>query len=62
MKLRLKMVNYHLIKNGDVEFGAHDPAPGEVFSIQHYVIKFVSDLCQIGGFLWILQFPPPIKL
>ena len=24
MKLRLKMVNYHLIKNGDVDFGAHD--------------------------------------
>jgi hypothetical protein len=27
--------------------------------IQHYVIKFVSDLQQVGGFL---QFPPPIKL
>jgi hypothetical protein len=26
---------------------------------QHYVIKFVSDLRQIGGFL---RFPPPIKL
>ena len=25
----------------------------------HYVIKFVSDLQQVGGFLW---FPPPIKL
>ena len=23
---------------------------GEVYSIQHYVIKFVSDLCQVGGF------------
>jgi len=29
---------------------------------QHYVIKFVSDLRQVGGFLRILQFPPPIKL
>jgi hypothetical protein len=27
-----------------------------------YVIKFVSDLGQFGGFLWVLQFPPPIKL
>ena len=27
--------------------------------VQHYVIKFVSDLRQVGGFL---QFPPPIKL
>ena len=23
---------------------------GEVYSIQHYVIKFVSDLLQVGGF------------
>ena len=30
--------------------------------VQHYVIKFVSDLQQIGGFLRVLRFPPPIKL
>jgi hypothetical protein len=24
---------------------------GEVYSIQHYMIKFVSDLWQVGGFL-----------
>jgi hypothetical protein len=24
---------------------------GDVYSIQHYVIKFVSDLRQVGGFL-----------
>ena len=34
---------------------------GEVYSIQHFVIKFVSDLQQVGGFLWVLRFPPPIK-
>jgi hypothetical protein len=28
--------------------------------MQHYVIKFVSDLRQVGGFLRALQFPPPI--
>jgi hypothetical protein len=33
-----------------------------VFSIQHYVIKFVSDLRQVSGFLLILRWPPPIKL
>jgi hypothetical protein len=33
--------------------------PGQ--SIQHYVIKFVSDLRQVGGFLWALQFPPSTK-
>jgi hypothetical protein len=30
--------------------------------VQHYMIKFVSDLRQAGGFLWVLRFPPPIKL
>ena len=34
----------------------------EVYSIQHYVIKFVSDLRQVGGFLRVLRFPPSIKL
>jgi hypothetical protein len=38
------------------------PVHGEVYSIQHYVIKFVSDLRQVGGFLSVLWFPPPIKL
>jgi len=33
-----------------------------VYSMQHYVIKFVSDLRQVGGFHWVLWFPPPIKL
>ena len=39
-----------------------NPAHGEVYSMQHYVIKFVSDLQQVGGFLQVLLFPPPIKL
>jgi hypothetical protein len=30
--------------------------------VQHYVIKFVSDLRHVGGFLRVLRFPPPIKL
>ena len=38
------------------------PAHGEGNLIQHYVIKFVSDLRQIGGFLQVLQFPPPVTL
>jgi len=36
-----------------------NPALGHVYSIQHYVIKFVSDLRQVCG---VLRFPPPIKL
>jgi hypothetical protein len=34
-----------------------NPANGEVYSIQHYVIKFVSDLGQVGGFHRVLRFP-----
>jgi monoamine oxidase len=34
----------------------------QVYSMQHYVIKFVSDLRQVGGFLLICCIPPPIKL
>ena len=34
---------------------------GEMYSIKHYVIKFVSDLRQVGGFLQVLLSPPPIK-
>jgi hypothetical protein len=39
-----------------------NPAHGGMYSIQHYVIKFVSDLRQVGGFLRFLRFPPPMKL
>jgi hypothetical protein len=39
-----------------------NPVHGDVYSIQHYVIKFVSDLRQVGGFLRVLRFPLPIKL
>ena len=44
------------------KFAPHHPTNGEVYSIQHYVIKFVSDLRQVGGFLRVLRLPPPIKL
>jgi hypothetical protein len=33
-----------------------------VHSIQHYVIKSVNDLRQVSVFLWVLLFPPSIKL
>jgi hypothetical protein len=38
---------------------------GDVYSIHNCVIiliKFVSDLRQVAGFLLLLRFPPPIKL
>ena len=30
-----------------------NPSHDEVYSIQHYLIKFVSDLRQVGGFRWV---------
>jgi hypothetical protein len=39
-----------------------NPADGDVYSIQYYMIKFVSDLQQVDGFLRVLRFPPSIKL
>ena len=32
-----------------------NPVHGEVYAIQHYVIKFVSDLRRIVGILRVLQ-------
>jgi hypothetical protein len=32
------------------------------WGVQHYVKKFVSGLWQVGDFLRVLRFPPPIKL
>ena len=37
-----------------------NPTHGKVYSILHFVIKFVSDLWQVGDFLRRLRFPPPI--
>jgi hypothetical protein len=39
-----------------------NPVHDEVYSTQHYVINFISDLRQVCGFPRILRFPPPIKL
>jgi hypothetical protein len=36
-----------------------NPIHGEVYSIQRYGIKFVSDMRQVDGILWVLRFPPP---
>ena len=33
------------------EVVSSNPAHGEMYLIQHYEIKFISDLQQIGGFL-----------
>ena len=42
-----------------IQVASLNPIHGKVYSIQHYVIKFVSDLQQVSVFL---RFQPPIKL
>jgi hypothetical protein len=57
MDLQLPMQSVSITTNVVSSNLAH----GEVYPIQHCVIKFVSDLRQVGGFLRVLRFPP-IKL
>jgi hypothetical protein len=45
---------------GTTQKNGSNPAHGEVYSIQHYMIKFVIDLRQIG--VRVLRFPPPEEL
>ena len=57
LDLQLHMQSVPITNNVVSSNSAH----GEVYSIQHYVIKFVSDLRQVGGILQILRFPPLLK-
>ena len=36
------------------------PATGKVYSLDIYLKRFLTDLGQIGSFLWVRQFSPPI--
>ena len=38
-----------------------NPAHGKAYSIQYYVMQFVSDFRRVGAFLRVLRFPPPIN-
>ena len=55
------IIAYHGIHHYSCEF---ESSSGEAYSIQHYVIKFFSDLRQVSGFFQVLRlrFPPPIKM
>jgi hypothetical protein len=58
LHLQLLVQSVHITINAV----SSNPSHGEMYSIQHYVIKFVNDLRQVGVFLRILRFSPPIKL
>jgi hypothetical protein len=49
-------------KQDNLNITVSSPAHDEVYSIQNYVIKFVLDLRQVGSFLLVFRFPPPIKV
>ena len=51
-----------ILKYFTTEVVSSNPVHGEVYSIQHYVMKFVGVLWQDGGFLRVLGFPPRMKL
>jgi len=68
---RLPQVEQELLNNAQLlvqsvtitnKVVSSNPVHGEVYSIQHCVIKFVSDLRQVCGFLRVPRFPPLIKL
>jgi hypothetical protein len=49
LHLQLTMQSVHITTNVASSINAQDG----LYLIQHYVIKFVSDLRQFGGFLWV---------
>jgi hypothetical protein len=52
LDLQLPVQSVHITTKGVSSIPVH----GQVYSIQHYVIKFVSDLWQVGGFLRVLRY------
>ena len=54
ISLQLSVQSVHITTN----VVSSNIVQGAVYSMQHYVIKFVNDLQQVGGFL---RFPPPIN-
>ena len=62
-RFTFNVTNWWLISNSycHIKVVSSNPTHGEVYLIQHYVIKFVSDLWHVNGFLMVLRFPPPIK-
>ena len=59
------VVGHHLLMrsvNTTTKVVSLNPAHGEAYTLQHYVIKFVSDVRQVGGFLQVRLFRSPITL
>jgi hypothetical protein len=59
ISLNSKHNKYHIDMPITTKVVSSNPAHGEVYSMQKYVIKFASDLRQFGC---VLRVPPPLKL
>jgi hypothetical protein len=57
----LQIYVYHILPLMTTNAISSNPAHDEIRSIQQYVIEFASDLREVGSFLWVLRFRPPIK-
>ena len=62
-----KYVHFFVYTNQDSPLKIHENVLFLLFSqlFQYSVtlwLHYVSDLRQVGGFLWVLRFPPTIKL
>ena len=70
LKIQLRMLVWYKVKVMIYDFQlpmqsvsittkvvSSNPVHGEVYSIQHYVLKFVSNLWQVGVFLLVLRLP-----
>jgi hypothetical protein len=60
--LRTAQILLLIISENNLSEICWNPAHGEVYSIQHYVIKFVRNFRKVDGFLRVPRFPPLIKL
>jgi hypothetical protein len=59
----LLQYNAKIIDNSEIirNYGWIEINTCEVYSMQRYVIKFVSDMRGVSDFLRVLRFPSPIK-
>ena len=54
--LDCRVVFQLFVQSVPIKIVSSNPAHGAVYSIQYYVIKFVSDMRQVGGFLRVHRF------
>jgi hypothetical protein len=54
-------ITYAISAHHKSRFEFESPS-GDLYSMQHYVIKIISYLRKVDGFLWVLRFHPSIKV